>query len=258
MTNDRRKRAERAEQMRLERERADKRQRTLITLGIVVVVALLIGAGAWAVKSGGGKDSKDLSTTYVAPKGAGDDYSVTYDTKAATGTAATDPVTVVIYEDFQCPFCKVLEDKVGDFLDQGVASGELTIQWHPLAVLDRASSTEYSSRSLNAALCVLDTTGVKAFAAIHQALYAHQPAENSSGLGDAKLADLAAKAGAGDIGSCLSTRMFGPWMTKANAKASADGIDATPTVEVAGKKVEGAGGGVPKLADLEKAIAAAK
>lgn len=266
MTNDRRKRAERAEQMRLEREKADKRQRTLIALGIVVVVVLLIGAGAWAVKSSGEKDTGPLAT----PRSLTSDGGIIYDKKVATGTASTnaDPVKVVIYEDFQCPVCQIFEETNGSFLDKQVESGAISVEYRPISILDSLSGTRYASRALSAAMCVFEDKGAKGFRAFHDVLYANQPKENSDGLPDSRLADFAKQAGASAAASCVTGETYMTWaLGTSNSTAKAKdsqgkNVSGTPTIWVDGKAVEGlAQNGdatMARVADIRKAITAAQ
>ena len=255
MTNDRRKRAQRAEQMRLEREQAQRKQRMFFTGGIVLVLIALIALGAWAINSSGGKaeTNKNLSTTYVAPKNVGDKGEVTY-----ASSTATDPVKVVVYEDFGCPFCKQFEDSAGDFLTKSVVDGDITLEWHPIAVLDRVSKNQYSTRSLNAAMCVLDSTDIKTYIAMHDLLFANQPKEQTNGPSDAKLAAFATQAGAGNLTTCIDTQTFGKWTVKMKDQVLAEGLKSTPTIAIKGKKVSGSQGGAPSVAELKKAIAAAR
>ena len=67
-----------------------------------------------------------------------------------------------------------------------------------LALFDRYSAnTLYSTQAANAAAVVASKQGDK-FAAFMAALYAHQLAENTPGLTDADIADLARGAGVSD------------------------------------------------------------
>lgn len=253
MTNDRRKSAQRAEDMRLAREAADKRRRTILTAGIVVAVIAVVSLGAWAISAVSSSNSDPYANqAYVAPKNIGAKGSVTY-----VGAASTRPVKVTVYEDFGCPFCKEFEDKAGDFLRKGVASGTITLEWHPLAVLDRVSNDEYSTRSLNAAVCVLNGSGLAAYIKMHDLLFAGQPREGTNGPSNAKLAEWATQAGGVDEASCINGRVFGPWTKKVSQDAIDAGLKATPTVDVNGRKVSGAQGGAPSVAELQAAIARA-
>lgn len=253
MTNDRRKRAQRAEEMRLEREKADKRRRLRLTVGIVVAAIAIVGLGAWAISSSGAKPDPNLSTKYVVPQNTGAKGSITY-----ASDSATKPVKVVLYEDFQCPFCKQFQDSAGDFLRQSAMSGDITLEWHPLAVLDNVSKDAYSTRSLNAAMCVLDSRDIETYISMHDLLFADQPKEQSNGLSNARLAALAKQAGAGDLTACINTRKFGPWGKKISQDAIDDGLKSTPTIAISGRKISGAKGGAPSVAELRKAIAAAR
>ena len=138
MSNDRK---QRAEQMRKEREKADKRQRNVITIAIVAVVIALVGVGGYAVKSTADKNAK--STDLVAPKNT-KDYGILYDQAdaesadggssdgdAASGDAK--PVSVEVYEDFQCPVCQQFEQVAGPMLKQQVASGEIALTYKPFS-----------------------------------------------------------------------------------------------------------------------------
>ena len=259
MSKERQDRAARAEQMRREREKAAKKQRNVISIVIVAVVLALIIGGGFAIKSASDKNAK--STELVAPKGATKDYGITYDTKVATGKATANPVVVTLYEDFQCPACKAFEEANGPFLKQAVAAGDITIDYRPIAFLDGASSTRYSTRSLNAAMCSLDTTDVKTYIDVHDVLFANQPDEGGAGLDNAELTKLTEQGGAKDLKSCINSEKFGPWIKDATAAASKAKVSGTPTVMIAGKKVEGAvqngQAGLPTSADLQKAIAVA-
>jgi len=241
--------------MRREREKADKRQRNYITIGIVVVVLALIAGASYAISNTSNANKR--ATKYVAPKNTTKDFGILYDTETATGKAAGDPVTITMYEDFQCPACKSFEDANGAFLGQAVTAGDITIDYRPISFLDSKVTDDYSSRASNAALCVLDSTDVKTYATMHDLLFARQSPESGPGLDDAEIAAIAKEAGAADVKTCIKSRKFDPWLRKAT-KASSDDVKATPTIMIGDKKIEGTGGNLPTPQDLAKAIAEAK
>jgi protein-disulfide isomerase len=247
--SDRKQRAERAEQMRKEREKADRRQRNLVTVAIVTVVVALIAVGAWAVSSAGGDD--DIGVL-VKPAHTNASYGFDYAAVDAGGTAAPDPVRVVLYEDFQCPVCKAFEEQNGAHLHDLVRTGEITIEYRMFAFLDSQSSTKYSTRSASAAMAVLDKGGAAAFKTFHDLLYENQPPEGGDGLDDETLIDLAKQAGVTGISDEVKDQTYKPWVRKAYEAGKAGGIKGTPTIVIDGTTV------APTQDDLDAAIAAAK
>ena len=258
MTNDRQQRAARAEQMRKEREKASRRQRNRITTVIVVAVVALIAAAAFGYQQLQKENDKPL----VAPANTTDDYGIEYSTEVATGKPATDPVTITLYEDFQCPGCQAFEAGSGAWMKDAVDKGEVTLDYRPVSFLNQASTTDYSTRATNAALCVLDEKGVQAFYAMHQLLYANQPAEGGEGLSDDTLIEMARQSGASDeVASCVEDGRFDPWIEDATDSWRDAGFGGTPTVVVDGKEVKGNANGqetIPTAEDLAKAVEAAR
>lgn len=247
--SDRQQRVVRAEQMRKQREQADRKQRNLITVAIVGVVVALIAVGGWAVSTAG---DDEPAGPLVAPAHTNASYGFDYSAADAGGTAATDPVRVVLYEDFQCPVCRVFEEQNGAHLDDLVRNGEITIEYRMFAFLDSQSSTEYSTRSASAAMAVLDKGGVAAFKTFHDLLYANQPPEGGDGLDDQTLIDLAKQAGVTGIDEDVKDQTFEPWVRKAKQAAFDDGYNGTPTIVIDGKAVAA----TPE--EIDAAIAAAK
>jgi protein-disulfide isomerase len=257
VANERQQRAARAEQMRKEREKADRKQRNLITVAIVAVVVALIAVGGYAINKSNNENSP--SGKYVAPAHITDAKNFGFDYTAADagGKDGANPVKVVLYEDFQCPVCKAFEEANGSFLDDQVKAGKVTIEYRPYAFLDRSSSTHYATRAMSAAMCVLDKGGVAAYKKVHDILYANQPAEGGAGLPDSSLISFADQAGVTGLKTCIKTEKYAKWVGKAKDKGTDAGVTGTPTIVIGGKTVTGAGGTVPQVADLQKAITAA-
>ncbi len=260
MTNGREERATRAEQMRKDRERAEKRQRNLITVGIVGIVVALIAVAAVAFKME--SDKRELNTKLVPPTGATKDYGVVYTPKDAGGTAKEDVVRVVIYEDMQCPICQRFEQANGQYLAQAVKSGEIEVEYRFVAFLDDvgASPNEYSRRASNAVLCAREEGGPREFKQLHDLLYANQPEEKTFGPEDKQLVESAVSVGVKQAAaeSCILKQRFVPWLVKATDAMSAAKVSGTPTVRIDGKDVKGAGGSIPTMVDIQKAVQAAK
>jgi len=256
VSNERQQRAARAEQMRKEREKADRKQRNLISIGIVVVVIALIAVGAWGI-SAASKDNKK-NTEVIQPANATDDFGIVYTTADAGGTPAADgsePVSVELYEDFQCPACLAFEQQSSEFLKGQVSSGAITITYRPFSFLDElgGSPNEYSHRSTNVALCVLDQNGVTDYVKVHDYLYQNQPDEGTAGPENADLIEAMSGLGITGIDSCVKTEKFVPWVDEAKDAGSKKDVSSTPTVLVAGKVLEN-----PNPQTLQAAIDAAK
>lgn len=225
-----RKSRERVAQMRQREQAAARRRRNGVVAAVVVVVlAVVVGLGiaVQATRSG------DTGTAGGAPQGTVDQYAV-------PRGAASAPVTLTVYEDFQCPACRTVETYLDPVIDQYVERGTVRVLYRPIAFLDEASTTDYSSRALGAAACVLDEAGRDAFVQMHDLLYANQPPEGTAGLSDGRLADLAQRAGAdrAAVSTCMENERFAGWVDAATEQASKNGVNATPTLLVNGEQLE--------------------
>lgn len=207
------------EQMARER----RRKRTLWTsvgAAIVLVIAGLIG---WGVSAS--QDSGD----FTPPGGANPE---------GTGIVlGSGPVTIDVYEDFICPICREFEQRAGGTLDQLIAQGKVRVTYHPVAFLDRFSSTEYSTRSSAASGCAAQSGKFREYA---KALFDRQPPEGGAGLSDDELVNVATSIGlAGDsFRNCVRENTFKKWTEHVTEEAARAGVNGTPTVLVAGKQVQ--------------------
>ena len=237
--------AKRAAEQEAERLRSRKRTQLIagVTVAAVVVAALLVAVLVQSART----DTDDA----VAPANTA---AGTARTGFAVGPADA-PVTVDVYEDYLCPACRAFEEDAAETLDQLVAAGEVQVRYRPVAILDRLSDDEYSTRSASAAAVVADVAGVDAFRSFSASLFDRQPAEGGPGLSDDELVELAAQAGADgeEVATRIRERRFGDWVAAATDRASRDGLTGTPWILVDGEPLP-----APPAQALTDAVEAAR
>jgi len=224
--------AAKAAEMRRAHESAERRRRILVVSAVVVALLVIVVGAAILVQ--GERNQTDAA--------AGDVPGVTADFGFVVGKPDA-AVDVVIYEDFQCPACEQFETASGSTLDSYVDDGTVSVEYRPIAFLDRMSSTDYSTRSLNAAACVMDDAGVDAFKKFHDTLFQNQPPEGGDGLPDSTLVDYAAQAGADKsaVQSCVDDETYKDWTKAATEAASKNDVTGTPTVFIDGEQFKDIG-----------------
>ena len=161
---------------------------------------------------------------------------------------ASKGVSIVLYLDYQCPFCKDFETTNGEKIATWVSGGIATVELHPVAKLDAASQgTRYSSRAANAAACVANYEPTL-FLGVNAALFANQPPEGTPGLTNAELLTVlkAESADSGDIVSCVNNEDFKDWVTQATDRTGGPlpnsdlpELPGTPTILVNGQRYLG-------------------
>lgn len=199
-----------------------RRRRTLwISLVAVAVLAIsaMIGWSVYAVQR---------QNDYNAPAGTNRE-----DTGIQIGSG---PVVIDVYEDFICPACAHFEETTGETLDQLVAQNRAQIVYHPVAFLDRFSSTQYSTRASAASGCAAEAGRFREYA---KKLFQEQPPEGGAGLSDTELIGLGASIGLPEdsFGPCVNDGAYRSWTRHVTEEASRAGVTGTPTVLVAGKPV---------------------
>ncbi len=154
------------------------------------------------------------------------------------------PTTIDVYEDFLCPICARFESKYSADLGQAIAAGKVQVRYHPVAILNRATTpTGYAGRAANAAICA---ASAGRFPAYHDKLFSDQPAEGSAGLTDQELIAKGEELGiGGGFAQCVTS---GKNLKAVEAATNAAAKDAslraegrgfgTPTVLVNGKRVD--------------------
>ena len=228
---------EQARRMREEQARRERRNRVLLIGGLVVVVALIAVAVVAIIGNSGTKSLDDVAAP--APATAEGGIPVAADGVGATNDGVP---TVTIYSDYMCPICGEFESINGTTLDELAASGEATIVYHPIAILDGFSQgTQYSTRSTQAVAVVADQAPDQ-FLAFHQALFANQPEENTPGLSDDEIAQVALDAGVPqDVVDAFGDGTFTPWVSAVTTQAESDlvaaGMDrpGTPAILIDGE-----------------------
>lgn len=151
-------------------------------------------------------------------------------------SASGEPANVVIYLDFMCPACKTFESVYGPAIDEQRRAGKINVEYRALPFLNRFSmGTNYSSRSAAASVCVASSSPEN-YKKYVDLLYAEAPAENSKGLDNNRLKELAKEVGVSDIGECVDSKTYRPYVQYTGALAVEAGVNATPTVFVEGKQ----------------------
>ncbi|WP_405019071.1 DsbA family protein [Kitasatospora sp. NBC_00070] len=148
--------------------------------------------------------------------------------------------TVRVYADFRCPYCAKSEAATGELLASAAARGEVRIEYTLASFLDGRLGGSGSVKAANAARAALEAGR---FAEFHAALFANQPAEESSdAFTDRFLLELAS--GVPGLRSdgfdrAVEGVTYRDWVGQAQDAFRASGATGTPTVLVDGEKVAG-------------------
>ncbi|THV27694.1 DsbA family protein [Glycomyces paridis] len=151
------------------------------------------------------------------------------------------PVEVDLFIDYMCPACNQFESAYSAQIQGWIDDGSVTVNYHPLNILDRLSQqTEYSTRAAAAAVCAADA-GEQQFLDYTLALYANQPAENSTGLTDEELIAIGLDEAGLDASwqSCVEAETYRGWVQEGTDWATGEGgVSGTPTAKIDGTVVE--------------------
>lgn len=215
--------AERAQQAN-----ATQRKRKASNIAIALVVALvavgIIGYAWWAANDDG-------------PTGAG--LPALVQEPGGGVVVGNGPVDLTLWEDFQCPGCKLFEESNSELVRQRIAAGDVTVTIHPLSFLDSNIGNSSSVAAANAFGCAADA-GEQEALNFHQTVYANQPPE-SPGQEAWTTEDLIGwgnEAGieGGEWESCVTDQTYAGWVEQVAKSQGAAGVTATPTIYVNGEK----------------------
>ncbi|WP_110205375.1 DsbA family protein [Nocardioides daejeonensis] len=145
------------------------------------------------------------------------------------------PHDVIIYEDFRCPVCGVLERKLGDELASLAAEGKVRVAYRPFDLLGGWSVDAAATFAV-----VLEEAGPETAAKFHQILYAQQPEERADNPGREWFVARAVEAGADAdaVRAGLETGSGKEWVARATDAAEEAEVRGTPTVLLDGEVFE--------------------
>lgn len=232
----------------------------VVVLAILVIVGFLIfqsvqpAATPKTYVAGGITLSKGGAV--AAPEASAEDMEGKDVKKPTAEDAKEGAPHVKVYIDYQCPACKAFEDTNAAALKKLVDEGTITLEYHPVSFLDRASGdNRYSSRAANLASCVADAAPDK-FIDFTTTMFANQPAEGQTGMTDEQLLTQAEDSGIAPdtelvtpnadgkkqtVQQCVTEEYFAKSVEEGTQKALDDGISGTPTVMINGKQTETTG-----------------
>ncbi|MEU4841987.1 DsbA family protein [Nocardia testacea] len=200
---------------------------------VLLVAAAAIGIGLLARSAA----AAEIPGTPTATAGDSAPAHVLADGAVRIGEPGA-KVTVRVVMDLQCPACKAFEEANGKVLEDAVRDGTAVVEYSVITFLDRASTTEYSSRAGNAAFCVANS-GVDDYQAWLSDMFTRQPEEGGAGLPDSALIDIAESAGYTDpaVAQCITDREYDTYLRTKTDEVLNSGVNSTPTVTVNGEQV---------------------
>jgi len=235
--------AEQRNARRAEAERKAKQKKQMQILGGVVAVAVVIAILLILVNrpSNSGLDIDYEGLAFAPPP-----ITLTDGTPAATPQSdetTTDPyigarlgnpdapVTMVIYADFQCPYCRLFASETQPkIIEDFVRPGKVRLEFREMPILggsDLTSKSNESSMSAQAALCAAEQGKYLDY---HDKLYANQKGENQGNFSEKRLKQFASELGLDTdaFATCLDSGRYIPALQQSKAEGQAEGVTATP------------------------------
>ncbi|MFV0253348.1 MAG: DsbA family protein [Beutenbergiaceae bacterium] len=216
----------------------DRRNRLIIIGASVLVVLLVIAAGVIIFRASQKTLLSDFDGT--RPEASTATGGITFGADMVAGTVNEGATELDVYLDFMCPGCGQFDQLNRDDIAAMVSDGTVTLNVHPLEFLNRFSmGTEYSSRSANAFATVANDSPEHAIVFM-EALFDNQPAENTEGLSDEQMVELAIEVGVPqEVADSFTEGTFRDWVAVASEQSTVDGVTGTPTVFIDGSKWAG-------------------
>ncbi|MEV6137823.1 thioredoxin domain-containing protein [Nocardia sp. NPDC051990] len=218
---------------------ASRSTKPAVVILAVVAALLLVGVGVVGVVVVQSRTEVISGAATAAAAGSG----TTPAGLTATGTVrvgdSNAKVVVRVVADLQCPACQQFEKRNAKTLEDTAKDGTAVIEYDVISFLDRASSTQYSSRAANASYCVAGQDHSK-YQGWFAAMFEQQPAEGGSGLPDSELIEIAKKAGYTDpaVAQCITDRKYDTYVRDKTKQVLNGDVNSTPTVFVNGKKLD--------------------
>jgi protein-disulfide isomerase len=166
------------------------------------------------------------------------------------------PTKIDIFEDFQCPVCKLFEDPIGGYLNSLVTEKKAQVTYHPLSFLGDGTKDDESIAASNAAYCAVDEDK---FLDFHKALYNVQSqVENSGFLNSENLIKIGEKIGitSTSFADCVTNKSKLVNVVAATESMNRYGVRGTPTTLINGKVWERQSPGFD-LTEFKSAVEAA-
>ena len=156
-----------------------------------------------------------------------------------------------VWEDFQCPSCKVFEATNGAALKALAVEKKAKVVFHPLSFLGPESVF-----SANGAACAADEGK---FLEYHAFMYENQPAENSGAWSNEGIIATAAAAGitGAEFEACVKTGKYSDWVGNVGSEGSKQNVNSTPTVFINGKEIDRKTGAYYSAPEFMKLLVAA-
>ena len=209
-------------------------------IGVIVIGALLLS----------------LALIYPNVMPAGEITTVeSYPRPMADATAMGDPnapVTIDVFEDFQCPACVYYTEEVERRITETyVTTGQVYYVFHHYPFLDSISTSKESHQAANASMCAMEQDK---FWEYHDILFANWNGENAGAFNDRRLIIFAETIG---LDMDLFTSCFEEDRYQAEIQADYDlggvmGVSGTPSVFVNGEQVTP--GHIPGFEDVQQAV----
>ena len=226
-------RAQKAAELRAAQAKKEQ-QRRILTIGGVILAMVLIVGGAVGISLW--QKNKDEAKLADAASSASE-YGLVIGEDDA-------PHSVVIYEDFLCPFCGALERETSKKLTELAAEGKVQVEYRPFDLLS-GSYGDYPIRATNAMAVVLEASGADIAKRFHDLLFENQPSEqavsqNPDFVSDDDLVELAVEAGAveAEVRPGIEGLSQKAWVDGATEAAADAGVQGTPTIILDGDVFE--------------------
>ncbi len=215
-------RAEARARLDAERSRqrsADRRQRLIVGLVVLVVVAVVAGGVTLQILR------SRVSTASAVPVGAaGMGKGIALGASAASGKPVLD-----VYEDYACSACGAFQATSGPTVDSLVRSGKARVVFHMMDFIGPASKP-----AANAAACAASYGDYLAY---HDILYKNQGSERVDWAPTNRLLAWGQQVGITNpaFAACVTQGTYNGYVDSVEAQAGREGVTQTPTIYLDGK-----------------------